>query len=594
MKAIILSAGRGSRMGKLTDNSPKSLTKLFDKPLLEYQINALKSAGISEIGIITGYKSEALEPFIASHNLIAFHNESFADSNMVYSMLCAREWLENSDFVVSYSDIFYDASGVRDLANLQCDAGILYATNWLTIWQERFPNNVLDDAESFRLDSENNLLEIGSKAKSIDEIQGQFMGLMKFSKEGFKSLCQMLQTLDIKALDSTAMLQKFIESKQCVKCVAFSGVWGEVDSQSDIKIYEKMYSIKANSACSDFLGSASASSLQRTESASHSSASHNPKNSSTILEFANENSSLGNHCIDLAFRHKARTPSPLTLCQNTKNSTSKTSNTRIFLNANDAESQSDSAKDSADSIESAKDSSHSTQGLKDSITSSHSIKSLKDSIDSAESFHDSNDSAESSNKMDCHDSATQNLAMTDKGDSMESTKIISHAETCGLSRNDASLSSLRGDLSPKQSINENISAESRRIKRIESAESLKDSNDSIELNHKIDCHESQSDSHNDGNFIDCHDSATQNLAMTDKGDSAESRRNESVESFTKSQKESAESKTQSHKDSSHSIKSLKDSIDSAESFHDSTNSTQSIKDSTTSSDSSFHIKDGHK
>ena len=377
-----------------------------------------------------------------------------------------------------------------------------------------------------------------------------------------------------------------------------------------INAIESKINTTANSACSDFLGSASASSLQRTAGASHSSASHNPKNSSTILEFANENSSLGNHCIDLAFRHKARTPSPLTLCQNTKNSTSKTSNTRIFLNANDAESQSDSAKDSADSIESAKDSSHSTQGLKDSITSSHSIKSLKDSIDSAESFHDSNDSAESSNKIDCHesqsdsrnddngidchDSATQNLAMTDKGDSMESTKIISHAETCGLSRNDASLSSLRGDLSPKQSINENISAESRRIKRIESAESLKDSNDSIELNHKIDCHESQSDSRNDGNGIDCHDSATQNLAMTDKGDSAESRRNESVESFTKSQKESVKSQTQSHKNSSHSIKSLKDSIDSAESFHDSTNSTQSIKDSTTSSDSSFHIKDGHK
>lgn len=44
--------------------------------------------------------------------------------------------------------------------------------------------------------------------------------------------------------------------------------------------------LKSNSACSDFLGSASAHSLQRTPSASHSFASHNPKNSSTILEFA--------------------------------------------------------------------------------------------------------------------------------------------------------------------------------------------------------------------------------------------------------------------------------------------------------------------
>lgn len=312
MKAIILSAGRGSRMGELTDNSPKSLTKLFDKPLLEYQINALKSAGISEIGIITGYKSEAIKPFITSHNLIAFHNESWADSNMVYSLLCAREWLENSDFVVSYSDIFYEASGVKDLANLRCDAGILYATNWLEIWQERFPNNVLDDAESFRLDSENNLLEIGSKAKSIDEIQGQFMGLMKFSKEGFKSLCQMLQTLDIKALDSTAMLQKFIESKQCVKCVAFSGVWGEVDSQSDIKIYEKMYTINVNSPLGNHCDLANFEHLLESSLASHSKFSKEAKASTAnarILGESQGDSSDSTESSDKIDSHEAKAKS---------------------------------------------------------------------------------------------------------------------------------------------------------------------------------------------------------------------------------------------------------------------------------------------
>ena len=84
-----------------------------------------------------------------------------------------------------------------------------------------------------------------------------------------------------------------------------------------------------NSACSDFLGSAS--------------------------PHCNEaNSPLGNHCIDLVFPHKARTQSPLSLCKNTKNSTSTTlsrrldkrsevPNARIFSNANDGESQKDSS-----------------------------------------------------------------------------------------------------------------------------------------------------------------------------------------------------------------------------------------------------------
>ena len=67
-----------------------------------------------------------------------------------------------------------------------------------------------------------------------------------------------------------------------------------------------------------------------------------------VLKSYNDvNSSLGNHCIDLAFRHKARTPSPLTLCQNTKNSTSKTADTRIL-----GEMQGDSMESAVDSAES--------------------------------------------------------------------------------------------------------------------------------------------------------------------------------------------------------------------------------------------------
>ena len=75
----------------------------------------------------------------------------------------------------------------------------------------------------------------------------------------------------------------------------------------------------------------------------------------------------------------------------------------------------------------------------DYINENISIESRRiERVENAESLKDSIDSAESSksNLVDCHDSATQNLAMTPKGDSAESTKIVSHAKTCGLSRND--------------------------------------------------------------------------------------------------------------------------------------------------------------
>ena len=58
MKAIILAAGRGSRMGALTNNLPKCRTLLFNKQLIEWQFLSLDNRAISEIGIVTGYLKE--------------------------------------------------------------------------------------------------------------------------------------------------------------------------------------------------------------------------------------------------------------------------------------------------------------------------------------------------------------------------------------------------------------------------------------------------------------------------------------------------------------------------------------------------------
>ena len=61
IRAIILAAGRGSRMKKLTSEIPKCLTKIKGKSLLEMQIKNFKRAGISDIAIVTGYKNHLLQ-----------------------------------------------------------------------------------------------------------------------------------------------------------------------------------------------------------------------------------------------------------------------------------------------------------------------------------------------------------------------------------------------------------------------------------------------------------------------------------------------------------------------------------------------------
>ena len=60
MKGLILAAGRGSRLHELTELRPKCLLQINGRPLIEWQLSALRKSGVSPIGIVTGYKSDYL------------------------------------------------------------------------------------------------------------------------------------------------------------------------------------------------------------------------------------------------------------------------------------------------------------------------------------------------------------------------------------------------------------------------------------------------------------------------------------------------------------------------------------------------------
>src|SRR4051812_22989783 len=61
MKAVILAAGKGTRMGELTNECPKPMLKVWGKPILEHIIEGLRANGISEIFVVTGFRAEVIE-----------------------------------------------------------------------------------------------------------------------------------------------------------------------------------------------------------------------------------------------------------------------------------------------------------------------------------------------------------------------------------------------------------------------------------------------------------------------------------------------------------------------------------------------------
>lgn len=237
MKAIILAAGRGSRMKGMTDDCPKCLVELRGKPLLAWQLAALQEAGIKDIAIVTGYKREML----ANRALIEFHNPRWESTNMVSSLACAQEWLLRDPCIVSYSDIFYDASSVLSLMNSPADLAVTFDPNWLALWQKRFGDPLID-AETFRLNSDGSLAEIGNKPKSLTEVQGQYMGLLRFTPTGWNELARIRSGLSNEQRDKmhmTGTLQKVIESgRVAVTAIPYEKEWGEVDSPDDLAAYQ--------------------------------------------------------------------------------------------------------------------------------------------------------------------------------------------------------------------------------------------------------------------------------------------------------------------------------------------------------------------
>jgi choline kinase len=237
VKAIILAAGRGSRMKSLTDERPKCMVELRGKTLLEWQLAALRDAGISEIAIVTGYKRELL----AEQGLIEFHNPRWAQTNMVSSLACAQAWLQDEPCIVSYSDIFYSPAAVQSLMTCKASLAVTYDPNWLALWTERFGDPLLD-AETFRLNADDTLAEIGNKPRSVDDVQGQYMGLLRFTPEGWAEVVRLRSVLTPEQCDKVHMtntLQQVIDAGRVpIQAVAYSGEWGEVDSAEDLFVYQ--------------------------------------------------------------------------------------------------------------------------------------------------------------------------------------------------------------------------------------------------------------------------------------------------------------------------------------------------------------------
>lgn len=173
MKAVILAAGMGSRLGDITKEIPKALLPVENTTLLGRILNDIKAMeSIEEILIITGYKSEKISEYVSENfsefNITLRYNAEYNTSNNIYSVHLCEEELKDG-FMLFNCDIIYNPLILKDIDKTN-DSFMIVNTNI-----------VLDEEEMKVKVNGNRIVEV-SKKIAPKEGFGEYIGILKFEK----------------------------------------------------------------------------------------------------------------------------------------------------------------------------------------------------------------------------------------------------------------------------------------------------------------------------------------------------------------------------------------------------------------------------
>ncbi|MCX6134767.1 MAG: phosphocholine cytidylyltransferase family protein [Ignavibacteriales bacterium] len=194
MKAVILAAGSATRMRPLSDSHPKCLLAVGGKPILQRVIENVAAAGISQIGLVIGYKAEAIRSFVKKQfpflRIRFVVNPKYESTNNAFSLLMAREFFLNKA---------NSAVPLQDL--LLLDADILFSPDLLPHLLSREASNKVavrvegthDEEEvRVRVRDEGTILSIG-KTVPLAETLGESIGIEVFSSSIARRLFEVIE-----------------------------------------------------------------------------------------------------------------------------------------------------------------------------------------------------------------------------------------------------------------------------------------------------------------------------------------------------------------------------------------------------------------
>ncbi len=187
MKAVVLVAGVSRRLYPLTEHRPKCLLEVDDRPIFDYQMQALRACGVRDVTLVLGYRREQiLEHAHRQHPALRFRsviNHRFFETNTSYSLWLARRHWVGSDFIYLNGDVLFEPELLQRTVNA------------------RHPTSLAVEAKAcgeeevkVAIDATGRIQRI-SKQLDPNQCAGEFIGAAKFDAAITEPFSQALEQL---------------------------------------------------------------------------------------------------------------------------------------------------------------------------------------------------------------------------------------------------------------------------------------------------------------------------------------------------------------------------------------------------------------
>lgn len=183
MKALLLVAGRGTRISRYLSGNPKCTVDIGDKKLIQYTVELLNKKGITDIGLVLGYHGDVIREVLKDYNVKYFTNPFYDVTNSIASAWFAKEFLADyDDTIIMNGDVFVEEGLLDDILS-----------------EERSPVMIADSSRKEEADYkfyyENGILLKYGKELTGSDITGEYVGIGKFSKDFMKEFLEQMEEM---------------------------------------------------------------------------------------------------------------------------------------------------------------------------------------------------------------------------------------------------------------------------------------------------------------------------------------------------------------------------------------------------------------